>query len=109
MSDFVSSMAGHPVALLFMAAVLLLFVYFILKQLLRLALICGLVLIGIGGYYYFKAPSEFPVRAEKTVNEMTDKTRGVFEQGKIVLEKSKEVTRKIAEKAEKDRQSLSEE
>jgi len=109
MSDFVSSMTGHPVALLVMAAALLLFVYFILKQLLRLALICGLVFIGIGGYYYFKAPSEFPARAEKTVNEITDKTRGVFEQGKMVLEKSKEITRKIAEKTEKDRQSLSEE
>ena len=109
MSDFVSSMTGHPVALLVMAAALLLFVYFILKQLLRLALICGLVFIGIGGYYYFKAPSEFPARAEKTVNEITDKTRGVFEQGKIVLEKSKKITGIIAEKAEKDRQSLSEE
>jgi len=109
MSDFVSSMTGHPVALLVMAAALLLFVYFILKQLLRLALICGLVFIGIGGYYYFKAPSEFPARAEKTVNEITDKTRGVFEQGKMVLEKSKKITGIITEKAKKDQQSLSEE
>ena len=87
MNDFIPSLTSHPLALLAMAAGLLLFVYFILKQLLRFALICGLVVIGIGGYYYFKAPSEFPAKAEKTVKEATEKTREIYDQGKTVFDK----------------------
>lgn len=108
MMDLINYRATNPVVLMLMAAALLFFVYFILKQLLWFALICGLVLIGLGGYY-FDAPFGFPVNAEKAVITVTETTRSVLERGKAVLDKSGDVAGKIIEKGEGERKQSSKE
>jgi hypothetical protein len=98
--NFINYIVNHPLALIACAALALLIIYFIIKKVLKLALIFGLILIALGGYFYYKAPEEFPETVETKVHEVRNHTGNIIETGRHVLEKGKTIARDLLDKAE---------
>lgn len=109
MSDFIQYIMDNPVALVIAAALALLIVYFIIQKLLKLALICGLVLVALFGYYYITAPEEFPERVVETVQEVKTRTGGLVETGKVILEKGKKIAGQVADEAAEEAKDIARE
>ncbi len=89
--DYISS---HPMAVMGIAFLALLVVYFIFKQLLKLALVFLLIALGVGGYYYFKDPEKMPENMIKTFRETREKSGKLWDTGKKAYEKSKGIYEK---------------
>lgn len=106
MEDFIEYVMGNPVALIILAVVVLLIVYFIIKKLLKLALICGLVLIGLCGYYYYTAPEEFPDKMTQTLQEVKEKTGDIVEKGKAVMEKGGDIAGEVVDRVTEESRKL---
>ena len=91
--DFINYLSAHPVALIVIAAVTLLLIYFVFKKMLKLVLITGLVLIVLGilslyGYYQYSGePERFPESVREVVGKIGDQSERVIEAGKDVVEK----------------------
>ncbi|NQU14656.1 MAG: hypothetical protein HQ561_10925 [Desulfobacteraceae bacterium] len=99
MDAFFNYVSTHPIAAIILGALVLLVAYFIVKKLLKLALIVGLILVGVGGYYYYKAPEEFSENLKNTVGEVRDHAEKAVERGKSLLEKGKDLVEGLEEKA----------
>ncbi|MBW2599978.1 MAG: hypothetical protein JRC60_07895 [Deltaproteobacteria bacterium] len=97
MDNFINYLSAHPLVLIILAAVALLFAYFIFKGLLKLMLITGLVLIALCGYYYYKAPDEFPGNVREVVSQVGDHGKGMIDAGKNMIEKGKDLADKVGE------------
>jgi len=95
--NFINYFSAHPMALIMLAAVALLLIYFIFKGLLKLMLITSLVLIALCGYYYYKAPDEFPGNLREMAGRVGDHGEGMIEAGKNMIEKGKDLADKIGE------------
>ena len=93
MDDLINYLSAHPVALIVIAAVTLLLIYFVFKKTLKLVLITGLVLIVLGilalyGYYQYSGePERFPESVREVVGKIGDQSERVIEAGKDVVEK----------------------
>lgn len=98
MDTFFNYVSTHPIAAILLGALVLLVAYFVLKKLLKLALIVGLILVAIGGYYYYKAPEEFSENLKSTVGEVKDHAEKVVKGGKAILEKGKDLVEDLEEK-----------
>ena len=103
MDNFFNYVSTHPIAAIILGALILLIAYFILKKLLKLALIVGLILIGVGGYCYYKAPEEFSENLKSTVGEVRDRAEKAVEKGKTILEKGKDLVEDLEDKARRAR------
>ena len=57
----------------------LLILYFILKQLVKLALLVVLVLFGLAGYYYFQDPATMPQKMKQTLQGAKARTESAVE------------------------------
>ncbi len=97
---FIEYVSGQPVALIIISTIVLFIVYFIVKKLLKLALLFGLILIALFGYYYYKAPGEFPVNVKSTILDMKEQTGDVVEKGRTVYLKGKKIAEELLESAE---------
>jgi len=95
--NLINYLSAHPIALSIFAAIALLLIYFIFKGLLKLMLITGLVLIALCGYYYYKAPDEFPGNLREMAERVGDHGEGMIETGKNILEKGKDLADKVGE------------
>jgi uncharacterized membrane protein YfcA len=70
----------------------LLIVYFLFKQLLKLALLFLLILLAVGGYFYFKDPRKMPRNMMETLEKAKTETGKAIEKGKAIAEKGKKLT-----------------
>jgi len=93
-------------ALIILAAVALLLIYFIFKGLLKLMLITGLVLIAICGYYYYEAPDKFPENVREMAGRVGDHGEGMIEAGKDLIEKGKTLADKVGESVKKKKDAV---
>ena len=92
--DYLSS---HPLAVMAVAFVILLIVYFIFKQLIKLALLLILVALAVGGYYYFKDPHKAPENILQTIKDTRTKSEKLVETGRKAYQKTKDVYKKSEE------------
>jgi hypothetical protein len=89
--EYISS---HPMAIMAVAFAALLIVYFLFKQLIKLALFFLLIALAIGGYYYFKDPQKMPENLLKTIRDTRTKSEKIVETSKQVYQKSKDIYEK---------------
>lgn len=99
MDNMMQNLSGHPLIVILFIFIGLLIVYFLFKQLLKLALLFFLILLAIGGYYYFKDPETMPrnmvetlEKAKTQTNKAFDKGKEVYVKGKAIAEKGKKLT-----------------
>jgi hypothetical protein len=78
----------------------LLIVYFLFKQLLKLALLFLLIFIAVGGYFYCKDPREMPQNMMETLEKAKTETGKAVEKGKEVYSKGKAIAEKGKKVAE---------
>ncbi len=101
---FFHYLSTHPIAALIVAVIILFMTYFVIKKLLKVALILGLILIGVTGYFYYQAPEKFPENMKSTISDVKEQSGKIAEQGKNVVDVGKEVLDKgkdLAETVEK--------
>jgi len=101
--DLINYLSAHPVVLVVIAAVALLFIYFVFRGMLKLILITGLVLVALYGYHYYNVPEKFP----ETVDRIGNQCERVIEAGKDVVEKGRELADRVGETI-KEKRSASE-
>ena len=101
MNDLVGYLSAHPAALIMSVVVVLLLTYFLFRGLLKLMLITGLVLIALCGYYYYKAPDEFPGNAREAIGRIGNHGEGMIEAGKNMIEKGMGLADKLGESVKK--------
>ncbi|MBN2255160.1 MAG: hypothetical protein JW736_05605 [Deltaproteobacteria bacterium] len=94
MEAFFHYLSTHPIAAITVAVIILFMTYLVIKKLLKIALILGLVLIAVSGYFYYKAPEKFPDNMKSVVEEVKDQSEKMAEQGKNVVHAGKEVLEK---------------
>ena len=93
MDDLINYLSAHPVVLVVIAAAAVLFIYFVLRKMLKFILITGLVIIVLGlvalyGYYHYSGePEKFPESVREVVDRIGDQRERVIEAGKDVVEK----------------------
>jgi hypothetical protein len=104
--DFITS---QPIAVMGIAFFSLLAIYFIFKQLLKLALFIMLIVLAVVGYYYFKDPKKMPENLRQTIQETQRKSgeiletgKRTYQAGKQIYEKGKEITKEAGELFLKD-------
>jgi hypothetical protein len=88
-------LSAHPIALTALIFVCLILLYFLFKQLLKLALVVALVLLCMAGYFYFQGTKDLQSVIQKTkqqASEVIDTSKKVYEKGKGVYQKGKEIT-----------------
>jgi hypothetical protein len=107
--SFFHYLSTHPIAAMIVAVIILFMTYFVIKKLLKVALIFGLILIAVTGYFYYKAPEEFPDNMKSTIGDvrdqtekLTDKGNDVLSVGKNMIDKGKKLSENV-EKVLKDR------
>jgi predicted membrane protein len=90
MDNLIQYLSDNP--LIFIAAVFMAFliIYFIFKQLFKIALLFLLILLAVGGYYYFKDPKSAPEKIKHVLTEVKQKTVSTVEKGKKTYEKGKD-------------------
>lgn len=101
LNDFIEYLSSQPIALIVFSTIALIVIYFIVKKLLKLALLFGLILIALCGYYYYKTPGEFPGNVKTTMQDVREQTDDMVEKGKTVYQKGKEIVGQIFDMAEK--------
>jgi hypothetical protein len=63
-----------------------------------MVLIFSLILVALCGYYYYKAPEEFPENIRSTIGEVKGKTGEMVEKGRKIAGEIKDKTEKMMEK-----------
>lgn len=104
MDNFFHYLSTHPIAAIIVAVIILFMIYFVIKKLLKVALIFGLILIAVSGYFYYKAPEEFPDNMKSTIGDIKDETEKLTDKGKDVLSVGKDMInkgKKLSETVEK--------
>lgn len=81
--------------------------YFLIKKIIKYALISLAVFIILMGYSYYKAPEEFPDRVKSNISELRDRSADMVDKGKDALEKGKGVTETVERVVEKGKELLS--
>ena len=99
MDNIMQNLSGHPMIIIGIIFVGLLIVYFLFKQLLKLALLFFMILLAIGGYFYFKDPEKMPQNMMETLEKArtetvkaVEKSKEVYLKGKAITEKGKKLT-----------------
>jgi hypothetical protein len=101
LNDFMEYLSSQPIALIVFSTIALIIIYFIVKKLLKLALLFGLILIALSGYYYYKSPGEFPGNVKTTIQDVREQTGDMVEKGKTVYQRGKEIAGEVFDMAEK--------
>jgi len=92
--NLVQNLSAHPMIIIAVIFVGLLIVYFLFKQLLKLALLFLLILLAVGGYFYFKDPRKMPQNMMKTLEKAKTETGKALEKGKEAYSKGKAIAEK---------------
>ena len=99
MNSIINFLSSHQLAVIAISFIVLLVIYFIFKQLIKMALFFVLIALAIGGYYYFKDPKTAPGNIRETIHGVRTKTGKAVETGENVYKKSKDVYQKSREVA----------
>jgi hypothetical protein len=91
MDQLIDYLSNNPLVFLGAVFIAFLIIYFIFKQLFKIALLFLLILLGLGGYYYFKDPKTAPEKIKTVLTEVKDKTASTVEKGKKTYEKGKDL------------------
>ncbi|PKN05579.1 MAG: hypothetical protein CVU74_00965 [Deltaproteobacteria bacterium HGW-Deltaproteobacteria-9] len=94
MDNLIHSLSAHPMIIIAVIFVGLLIVYFLFKQLLKLALLFLLILLAVGGYFYFKDPRKMPQNMMETLEKAKTETGKAVEKGKEAYSKGKAIAEK---------------
>lgn len=99
METFWSYLHTHQGAVIAVLVCALITIYFLIKHLIKIALLSLLVLVIVGSYFYFTAPKRSPEDIEKALRKMkeqtgvvVDKSRQTYEKGKAVVDKGLRLT-----------------
>jgi len=91
-----------PVGILVAIFGALLILYFMLKKLVKLALLVVLVLVGLAGYYYFQDPATMPQKMKQTLQgakarteSVVAKGKGAYRTGRNIYDKGKELSQTL--------------
>ncbi len=106
MDSFFNYVSTHPIAAIILGALIILIAYFVIKKLLKFALIAGLILVGVAGYYYYKAPDEFSKNLKSTVDDIRGHAKEALIKGKSILEKGKSLVEDIEKKVKEDKKTV---
>jgi len=93
MDDLINYLSVHPVALVVLAAIALVLIYFVIRKMVQFILVTILVLLVIGivvgyGYYHYSGePEKFPESVREMVDKIGDQRERIIEAGKDVVEK----------------------
>jgi uncharacterized protein HemX len=97
--NILQNLSAHPMIIIAIIFVGLLIVYFLFKQLLKLALLFLVILLAIGGYFYFKDPEKMPQnmmealeKAKTETGKAVEKGKEAYSKGKAIAEKGKKLT-----------------
>jgi hypothetical protein len=111
MDFFWTYLHTHQIAVIAVVAIALVTIYFLFKNLIKLALIFVLILILVGSYFYLTAPRKSPEDITRALRKAKDQTEMVVEKGKDayqkskdVVEKGKQITEDISKALSKDRE-----
>lgn len=107
MDSFTQYLTAHPAVAIVLAVLLLLVIYFVIRQALKLVLLFGLILIAVAGYSYYKAPEEFPQTVREAVTTVKEHTETLVEKGKEVVEKGKEMAEDLGKAVKTDKEKVS--
>jgi glucan phosphoethanolaminetransferase (alkaline phosphatase superfamily) len=94
MDGLIAYLSSHHIALALAIAAAVLIAYFIFKRLIKLALFCFLVALGVAGYFYLKQPGRTWKDVSQALQKTKTQTEKVVETGKKTYEKGKEVYEK---------------
>ena len=98
MDTITGYISAHPAILKFLIIfALIIILYFIFKQFLKLSLFLLLVLLVIAGYYYFQDPHKMPEKIKKSIDTITSGTAEMLKNGKGFYKDSKELINKSTE------------
>ncbi len=89
-----SSINTHQFAVVAIVAVALIVIYFLFKNLIKLALLFLLVMILAGGYFYLAAPKKSPEDLNRAIEKTQEQTAEIIDKGKVAYEKGKEVVQR---------------
>ena len=102
---------SHQFAVIAVISVALIIIYFLFKNLIKLALLFLLILILTGSYFYLTAPRKSPAdltQAIKTTQEQAgqviDKGKVAYDKGKEIFDKGKEITDSVSKVIGKDQE-----
>ena len=105
MEGIVRAATEHPLAAMAVCFAVLLILYFLIKSLIKLALILIIVAVAIGGYLYFQHPESRPANLKDAVEKArtgagkaVDRGEEAYEKGKELLGKGKTVLDKGIDK-----------
>ena len=94
MDNLLQNLSAHPMIILAVIFVGLLIVYFLFKQLIKLALLFLLILLALAGYFYFKDPEKMPQNMMETLEKARTETGKAVEKGKEAYSKGKAIAEK---------------
>jgi len=107
-----SSIHSHQFAVIAVIAVALIIVYFLFKNLIKLALLFLLILILTGSYFYFTAPRKSPEdlsnaikKTQEQAGQMIDKGKNAYGKGKEIIGKGVEITDSVSKAISKDKET----
>lgn len=117
MEDIIHYITSHQFTVGVCVFVGILIMFFLLKKLIKLALLFVLLFVAFAGYLYFTEPKKMPAnvtetvkRAYKETGKVVEKGRGVYDSGKAIYEKGKKLVTKDEDKIlGKDKKSAREE
>jgi outer membrane lipopolysaccharide assembly protein LptE/RlpB len=92
--NLIQNLSAYPMIIIAVIFVGLLIVYFLFKQLLKLALLFLLIFLAVGGYFYFKDPRKMPQNMMKTLEKAKTETGKAVEKGKEAYSKGKAIAEK---------------
>lgn len=103
---------SHQFAVIAVIAVALIIIYFLFKNLIKLALLFLLILILTGSYFYFTAPRKSPEDLTKAIKktqeqagQVIDKGKGAYDKGKEIINKGVEITDSVSKVISKDKEA----
>lgn len=101
----------HQVAVIAVMTIALVTIYFLFKNLIKLAILFLLLLILVGGYFYLTAPKKSPediTRALKKAKDQTEmaveKGKSAYQKGKDFVEKGKQLSEDVGKVLNKDKE-----
>lgn len=106
MDDLIAYLSAHPVALVVLAAIALVLIYFVIRKMVQFILVTILVLLVIGivvgyGYYHYSGePEKFPESVRAVVDTIGNQHERIIEAGKDVVEKVGETIKEKRDTAE---------
>ena len=99
MGSITEYLSAHPAIItLLIVFVIILILYFVFRQFIKLALIMLMIVLAVAGYFYFQNPDKMAERIKLTADtikagtiEIVEKSKSFFKDSKELIDKTKEV------------------